>query len=142
MNLVDANLLLYAVMSGYEQHPRARAWLEDQLNGPVRVGLPWVSLMAFLRIGTNHRVFARPMPPELAWGHVESWLALPAVWVPGPTDRHGQVLGAVIRQARPKAGLLTDAHLAAIAIEHGLTICSTDSDFARFDGLRWVNPLA
>lgn len=141
MNLVDANLLLYAVIQEYPQHPAARAWLEDQLNGSARVGLPWVSLMAFLRISTNRRVFERPLDPVRAWGFVDAWLALPTVWVPNPTERHPEVLGQLMREARPTAGLLTDAHLAAIAIEHGLTLCSTDRDFARFDGLRWSNPL-
>lgn len=141
MTLVDANLLLYAVVQGYPQHHAARTWLEEQLNGSARVGLPWVSLMAFLRISTNRRVFERPLDPVRAWAFVEEWLALPTVWVPGPTERHAQVLGRILHQVRPTAGLLTDAHLAALAMEHGLTLCSTDRDFARFDELRWHNPL-
>lgn len=142
MNLVDANLLLYAVIRDYPQHTAARSWLEGQLNGSVRVGLPWVSLMAFLRVSTNRRVFSRPLAPGVAWSYVDEWLSLPTVWVPNPTERHAEVLAGLIEEVRPTAGLLTDTHLAALALEHGLTMCSTDGDFARFRALRWVDPIA
>lgn len=143
MILVDANLLLYAKIAEYPQHERARQWLDEQLNGTARVGLPWPSLLAFLRIATNARIFPRPMPIEAAWRQVEEWLSLPRAWVPAPTSRHAKVLGRLMVSGRGIAGpLVPDAHLAALAIEHGLVLCSTDGDFARFTDLRWSNPLS
>jgi uncharacterized protein len=140
--LVDANLLLYAKVADYPQHPAARAWLEARLNEPGRVGLPWSSLLAFVRIRMNARVFPRPLGAAAAWRQVEEWLGLPQVWVPPATDRHAEILGELLRATNATSALVTDAHLAALAIEHGLTLCSTDGDFARFPGLRWENPLA
>lgn len=142
MILVDANLLLYAKFLDLPQHGRARDWLDGRLAGPARVGLPWPSLLAFLRIGTNPRAFARPMAAADAWRQVQDWLAAPCAWVPVPTDRHAEVLSTIYEQAHPAGDLVPDAHLAALAVEHGLTLCSTDADFARFPGVRWVNPLA
>lgn len=142
MILVDANLLLYAKYSDYEQHERAHAWLDDQLNGPARVGLPWESLLAFLRIGTNARLRPRPLSTAQAWAQVEEWLGLGNVWIPQPTVRHGEVLADLLATSRAAGNLIADAHLAALAIEHGLVLCSTDGDFARFTGLRWLDPLA
>lgn len=141
MILVDANLLLYAVNPAAERHAAARDWLDDRLAGPAKVGLPWPSLLAFLRIATHPRVFSPPAPVGAAWSIVEHWLAAETAWVPGPTDRHAEVLGALLEQTGG-ADLVPDAHLAALAIEHGLVLCSTDRDFARFDGLRWTDPLA
>lgn len=104
------------------------------------MGLPWHSLLGFLRISTNARVFARPMPVREAWRHVEDWIAQPPAWIPQPTERHRVVLSDLL--ADDVGGdLVPDAHLAALAIEHGLTLCSTDRDFARFSGLSWENPL-
>lgn len=141
MILVDANLLLYAKISDLPQHPRARAWLEDRLNAPARVGLPWPSLLAFFRICTNPRVMGRPLQSEAAWAQVEQWLSLPNVWVPLPTSRHAEVMAELVASTRPTGDLVPDTHLAALAIEHGLTLCSTDGDFGRFRELRWENPL-
>lgn len=141
MILVDANLLLYAKIADLPQHERAASWLEGQVRAASRIGLPWVSLVAFLRISTNARVFSRPLPVARAWEQVEEWLALPGVWVPEPTEQHGAVFGKLLRSAGATANLVPDAHLAAIALEHGLEVCSTDADFARFPGLRWRNPL-
>lgn len=141
MILVDANLLVYAVMPEAVQHDAARTWLEDRLNEPARVGLPWPVLLAFLRIVTNPRVFRRTAAMRDAWAIVEEWLALPQVWVPAPGDAHAAILGPLLARI-PGGNLVPDAHLAAIAIEHGLTLCSTDGDFARFAGLRWENPIA
>lgn len=142
MILVDANLLLYATISDYQQHRSARHWLEQQLNAPTRVGLPWASLLAFLRLSTNARLFPRPLAVAAAWQRVAEWLALPNVWIPIETDRHADILGLLLTQTSSPANLVSDAHLAALAIEHGLTLCSTDRDFARFAALRWENPLA
>ena len=141
MILLDANLLLYASVSDFSQHTRARRWFEDQVNGLARVGLPWMSLVAFLRISTNARVFPRPLPIEDAWSRVVEWLNIPVVWTPTETDRHAEVFGTLLRAAGATDNVVPDAHLAAIAIEHGLVLCSTDRDFARFRGLRWENPL-
>jgi uncharacterized protein len=140
--IVDANILLYAVDSSSPQHERARAWLEDALNGYGRVGLPWPSLTAFLRIATHPRVSAHPLGRDDAWGFVEEWLAAGPAWIPVPTDRHGEVLGRLLAEGDLRGNLVTDAHLAALAIEHGVGICSADSDFARFGGLEWFNPIA
>lgn len=141
MILVDANLLVYAHVSSFTQHGKARAWLEEKLNGIAAVGLPWPSLLSFLRLVTNPRVFQTPVSVAEAWSRVEGWLANPGVWIPLPTERHREVLGPLLTSAAQKANLVADAHLAALALEHGLTLCSTDGDFARFPGLRWENPL-
>ena len=112
------------------------------MNGTTRVGLPWPSLLAFLRLVTNQRVFERPASSRAAWQQIEEWLDCPVVWIPAPTDRHRQVLGRLLSEAAVRANLVPDAHLAALAIEHGLVLASTDGDFARFPGLRFENPLA
>lgn len=141
MILLDANLLLYAKVVEYPQHQRAHAWLEARLNGPDRVGLPWPSLLAFLRIITHPRLFDTPLPMAQAWEQVQEWLGLPMVWMPAPTERHAYILGQLVQSSGAVANLVSDAHLAALAIEHGLILCSSDRDFARFTGLRWENPL-
>lgn len=140
--LVDANLLLYAVDDESPRGPLARDWLDKQLNGPRRVGLPWQSLGAFLRISTNPRAYMDPLSPATAWSVVEDWLAAPAAWVPNPEDRYPAILSDLLVRHELSANLIPDAMLAALAIEHGLKICSADSDFARFDEITWVNPLA
>lgn len=142
MILVDANLLLYAATPIFKQHAAARAWLLEVLNGEGRVGLPWPSLLGFVRILTNPRVVRPPVPLVDAWGEVTKWLASPSVWIPAPTEVHPQVLGRLVSEELSKGELIMDAHLAALAIEHGLTLCSTDRDFARFTGLKWRNPIA
>ncbi len=141
MILVDANLLIYAHHSGFPQHEAALRWLDDRLNGPAQVGLPWPSLLAFVRISVNPRVFERPTSMADAWSQVERWLAWDRVWVPAPSERHRFILGDLLAGVGASPRLVPDAHLAALAIEHGLTLCSTDGDFARFSGLRWENPL-
>ena len=142
MILVDANLLTYAYSSNFPQLAAARAWLDQQINRSARVGLPWASLLAFLRITTNPRMFSSPVPMSKAWAQVEVWLACDTVWVPAPTERHASVLGSLLSQRDILGNLVSDAHLAALAIEHGLTLCSADGDFARFASLTWRNPLA
>jgi uncharacterized protein len=140
--LIDANLLLYAADAVAPDHRRASAWLTEQLNGDRRVGIPWESLTAFVRISTHPRATARPLSPTDAWRFVEEWLASDQVWVPMATDRHDDVLGRLLKRYRIAGNLVSDAHLAAIAIEHGLEVCSADTDFARFTEIRWRNPIA
>jgi hypothetical protein len=139
--LVDANLLIYASVESFPQHERARRWLDERLNGAAPVGLPWASVLAFLRLTTNPRVFERPTAMSDAWRQALAWLEAERVWVPQPTDRHREVLGQLLAAPGVQANLVQDAYLAALAIEHGLILCSTDGDFARFSGLHWENPL-
>ncbi|MEZ5316222.1 MAG: TA system VapC family ribonuclease toxin [Vicinamibacterales bacterium] len=142
MILVDANLLLYAANRAAPEHERARAWLDDRLSGTRRVGLPWPSLLAFVRLASNPLVVRQPVPVETAWSQARAWLGSEAAWIPQATERHGDVFGELCRTAGMTSRLVPDAHLAAIAIEHGLVLCSSDGDFVRFPGLRWENPLA
>jgi len=140
--LLDANLLLYAVNEGADRHEAAREWLTEQLNGVRRVGLPWQSIAAFLRIATHPRAFPRPLSPGTAWARVADWLAAPVAWIPSPGPEHARIVGELVTAHDVAGNLVPDALLAALAIEHGLTLCSVDTDFARFRGLRWENPLA
>jgi hypothetical protein len=140
--IVDANLLIYAVNAQDSRHGRARDWLAETLNGPTRCGLPWISLSAFLRIATNPRAFDAALAMEEAWTQVEEWLAAPAAWVPTPTTRHAEVLGRLLSAHRLDWQMVTDARIAALAIEHGVPIASSDGDFARFTEIRWIDPLA
>jgi toxin-antitoxin system PIN domain toxin len=140
MILIDANILIYAHVPTLPHHEAARRWLEEQLN-ESRVGLPWPSQLAFMRLVTNPRIFERPASITEAWSRVEEWLALPSVWIPQPTERHSQILGELLRKVVDRPTLIPDAHLAALAIEHNLILCSTDEDFARFPQVRWLNPL-
>jgi uncharacterized protein len=139
--LVDTNLLVYAHVTAFPQHAAAKDWLDGRFSGSSRVGLAWPSLLGFVRLVTNPRVFERPETIPQAWQQAEAWLDSPVSWVPLPTDRHREVLSELLATPDLRANHVPDAHLAAIAIEHGLTLCSTDSDFARFAGLRWKNPL-
>lgn len=138
--IVDATVLLYAVDDQSHFHTAARTWLEDAMNGVERVGLPWVSLMAFQRIISHPRVTAHPLTPVDAWGYVTAWLDADQAWVPVPGSRHRDILGRLLIDGDLRGNLVTDAHLAALAIEQGTAVCSFDSDFARFEGLRWINP--
>jgi len=140
--LVDANILIYAGMRVLPQHLAASEWLDRQLNGVGRVGLPWPSLLGFLRVVTNPRVFANPPSTQEAWGRITAWLGCQTVWIPQPMNRHLELFGRLLSLPGVRANLVHDAHLAALAIEHGLVLCSTDGDFARFPDLRWQNPLA
>lgn len=139
--ILDANLLLYARNSADPRHPLAVQVVEDALNGPRRVGLPWQTLTAFLRIATHPRVFPEPLTAAAAADQVAEWLDAPSAWVPVPTPRHDEVFLQLVRDLRITGPLVSDAHLAALAIEHGVAIWSTDADFARFDGLTWTDPL-
>jgi toxin-antitoxin system PIN domain toxin len=139
--LVDANILLYAVDVASPFHEGARRWLEDALNGRQRVGLPWTSLWAFVRIATNPRATSEPLTAVEAWDMVLSWLDAPAAWIPGPAQRHRELFGALISRGALTGNLVSDAALAATALEHGLSVVSADSDFARFPEVTWINPL-
>ena len=141
MILVDTNLLLYAVDETSPVHERARSWLEGQLDGPTGVGLPWPVLNGFARLVSNPRVCPNPMPVSRAWALVEEWLALDVTFTPEPTERHREILAGLMPRVT-RAELIPDAHLAALAIQYGLVLCSTDDDFDRFPGLAWKNPLA
>lgn len=139
--IVDANILLYARNRADPRHEGARRWLEDALNGPTRVGLPWWTLTAFVRIATNPRAFPRPLSPQDAARQVEEWLDAPRGWLAEPTPRYREVFTALVRAHDVRGPLVTDAQLAALAIDHGVPVVSTDADFARFRAVRWVNPL-
>jgi len=140
--LVDANVLLYAVDEASPFHGKAKAWLEEALNGARRVGLPWQSLTAFVRIATHPRALAEPLSPPQAWELVESWLDAPTAWVPTPSTGYRTILGRLLTTLDLHGNLAADAALAALCVEHGLTIVSADSDFARFTEIRWINPVA
>ena len=141
MILVDANLLLYAYNPRAAEHDAGRRWLEGVLGGSSLVRFGWVSLWAFLRISTNPRVFEHPLTMAEAEAAVTAWLAQPVAGILDPGERHWEILGALTRDGQTSGPLVMDAALAAIAIEHGATLCTTDRDFARFPGLTWTNPL-
>jgi uncharacterized protein len=139
--IVDANVLLYAVDASSRFHQPAKAWLETALNEPARVGLPWASLLAFERISTHPRASLSPLTPSMAWSFIADWLDADATWVPVPGERHAEILRDLIVAGELRGNLVPDAHLAALAMEHGVGVCSADSDFARFPQINWVNPL-
>lgn len=141
MILVDANLLLYAEDQLSARHPSACAWWDEQLSGASPVCLCWTVLNAFIRIGTNPRVFEHPLALDQAVARVQSWIEQPCVRIVNPTERHWALLQKLLSEGQAVANLVADAHLAALAMEHGCELLSTDSDFARFPGLHWRNPL-
>lgn len=141
MILVDANILLYAEDSLSPNHRQARLWWDARLSGAGIVCLCWTVLSAFIRIGTNPRVFENPLSLEEALSRVQSWLDQPCTRVVRPTERHWTVFQQMLTDGQAVANLVTDAHLATLAIEHGCELASTDSDFARFPTLKWRNPL-
>jgi toxin-antitoxin system PIN domain toxin len=139
--IVDANVLLYAVDGNSTLHGPARDWFEAALNGDRRIGLPWVTLNAFLRISTHPRASAEPLSPTEAWEFVIEWLEAELTWVPEPTSSHADVFRKLMVDGDLRGNLVTDTHIAALAVEHGVSVCSFDSDFGRFPGLRWISPL-
>jgi len=140
--LPDVNLLLHAYNSGSAVHSAAREWWEALLEEDEPVRLAWVVILGFIRLSTHRQIAAQPLPVSTACNFVETWLARPQVSVIHPGARHGEILFGLLRHAGAGGNLTTDSHLAALAIEHGAELCSTDSDFASFPGLRWRNPLA
>jgi uncharacterized protein len=141
MILVDANLLIYAYHPRAENHEKSRAWLEAALSGPELVRFAWLTLWAFLRVTTNPRVFERPLSASEAEAAISSWLAQPAAGIPEPGERHWDILRSLVREGQAAGPLVMDAVLAAIALEHGATLCTKDRDFSPFSRLRWKNPL-
>jgi uncharacterized protein len=142
VTFVDANILLYAEDSLSEHHAAARSWWDEQLSGSAPVALCWPVLTAFIRIGTNPRLHQRPLTLKEAMERVQSWLDQPCVQLIQPTEAHWAVLQQMLRAGNATANLVSDAHLAALAVEHNCVLHSTDSDFARFRGLKWKNPVA
>jgi toxin-antitoxin system PIN domain toxin len=143
VNLPDVNLLVYAANTDSPFHDRARIWLEGALSGAATAGLAWNVLLGFVRLTTRPGILARPLAIDEAMNVVDSWLAVPVVQIVEPGPRHARLLRSLLQNAGTTTGNLTsDAHLVAIAIEHGAELCSSDSDFGRFQGLRWRNPLA
>lgn len=140
--ILDANLLLYAVDEDSKHNPAAAAWLEDMLAGPNRLGLPWQTIGAFLRIATHPRVTANPLTANQAWEYVEDWLAVPVVWIPPAGESTARAYARICTQVDVTGNLVPDAQLAALAMEHGVELASADTDFQRFPGLRWLNPLS
>jgi hypothetical protein len=142
MMLVDVNLLLYAVNSDLSRHAQARSWFEQALSGIERVGLPWVVVLAFLRITTNQRVFEHPLSIETASAYIDEWLQQSVVTIVAPGRAHWNILRSLLFLHGSGGNLATDAHIAALAIEHGARIYSADNDFKRFSGVQHINPLA
>lgn len=141
MILPDVNLLIHAYNAGSSVHDRARGWWEGVLSDPAPVGLAWVVIVGFIRITTHPRILANPLPAADACGHVAAWLAQPQVILVHPGERHATILFDLLRALGTAGNLTTDAHLAALAIEHQVELQSTDADFGRFSGLSWRNPL-
>ena len=142
MILVDANILLYAEDSLSAQHAAAREWWDARLSGAEPVALCWPVLTAFIRIGTNVRLHRRPLSLKEATERVQSWLDQPCVQLIQPTEQHWALLQKMLRGGNATGNLVSDAHLAALALEHNCVLHSSDADFARFPGLKWKNPLA
>jgi len=140
--LIDANLLIYAYNSGSREHEGARPWLEGVFSQPEPVGLSWMTLLAFMRITTTTRLMARPFSLEEVISIVDEWLVLPQVVVLDAGPRHWEILCGLLPASQASGALVMDAELAALAIEHGASLCTTDRDFARFAGLKVENPLA
>lgn len=141
MILIDANLLIYAIDRDGPQHDAARRWLERTLSGVRPVGLPWVVILAFVRITTRPGIMRRPLPLAHALAYVQSWLEQPCVETVAPGEHHWSILRRLLEATGTAGNLTSDAHIAALALERGACVCSTDHDFARFAGLTHVNPL-
>jgi toxin-antitoxin system PIN domain toxin len=140
--LLDANLLIYAVNRDLPQHKTAKTWIEKTFSDQDSVGLPWVSVLAFLRLCTNPRVFKAPLKVEDAIAYIDEWVALPSVELVTPGQRHWEIFKNLLAQCGTAGNLVTDAHIAALALERGYAVYSADNDFRRFPGIRHVNPLA
>lgn len=142
MILVDANILLYAYNSSSVRHGAAKAWWEERLSSPEPVLLNWWTLQAFLRLATHPRVFPRPYSPAEAAGIVSAWLARPMVSIAAPSPRFWSVAAPLLQDANARGNLVNDAMLAALALEQGVPIATTDQDFRRFGAVTLSNPLA
>jgi toxin-antitoxin system PIN domain toxin len=142
MKALDTNLLVYAYVPALPQHPAARRWLEETLGGDEAVGLGWPAILGFVRIVTNPRVFRVPLTMERAVAIVDEWLQQPSVELISPTPRHWTALRQMLVAGQASGAMVSDAHLAALALEHGAVVYTTDRDFLRFPGVQAVNPLA
>jgi toxin-antitoxin system PIN domain toxin len=142
VKLPDVNLLLYAIDEESPSHDAAREWLEAVLSDTEAVAFAWTVLLGFLRISTNPAAFERPLTADEALDYIDSWLAQPAATLVDPTHEHSRTLRLLLSPLGTAGNLTSDAHLAALAIEHGAELCSSDNDFSRFEDLRWINPLA
>lgn len=140
MILLDANILLYAYNSSFERHDVARSWLESTLSQQDPIRLSWAGIIAFVRISTNPRAFEHPLSTDEACTAVSSWLSWPSVAVLEPGEGHWAILSEILSKHQLRGPIVTDAHIAALAIEHGATLCTSDGDFTRFDGLKLLNP--
>jgi len=141
MILIDTNLLIYVVNHDAPSHQRAKKWLEAAMSGPETVGFSWNALLAFLRISTRPGVFRKPLAVRQAVDLVDGWLDRPVSAILNPGSQHGKLLRQLLISVGTAGNLTSDAHLAALAIEHEAVLCSADSDFSRFAGLKWHNPL-
>lgn len=141
MKLLDLNLVLYAYDESSPRHRAARSWMSRALSGSETVGLPWAVVLGFVRLSTKPRIFSTPLSVDEAFTVVEGILAAPAATLAQETPRHLGLVRSLLEPLGTAANLTTDAHLAALSIEHGATMCSCDSDFSRFPGVRWVDPL-
>ncbi len=139
--LVDANILIYAIDRDSPHHARARRWLEEVLSGDTWVGLPWVVILAFIRVTTRRGIVRNPLPADQALAFVDSWLHQPCVTAVGPGEHHWRILSGLLRATGSAGNLTSDAHVAALALEHGCAVVSADSDFKRFSGITHVNPV-
>ena len=142
MKLIDLNILIYAIDESSARHRQARDWLEETLSGSRTVAFDWQILVGFVRISTRAAVFTRPLSATEAFDVIDGWRGQPCVTVVYPTDRHADTLRELLTPLGSAGNLTNDAHLAALAIEHGAELCSTDVDFSRFAGVRWIDPLA
>jgi toxin-antitoxin system PIN domain toxin len=140
--LIDTNILIEAGLLRAKSHVQARTWLDEQFSNGVRVGLPWHSILGFVRLATNRNAFHTGLSISDAWQIARDWLNAPTAWIPQPSARHADVIDDLIASANVGTKDVMDLHLAALAIEHGLTLCSADTGFVRFKKLRWMNPLA
>jgi toxin-antitoxin system PIN domain toxin len=141
MKLVDINILIYAINKDTPHHPKAKKWLEASLSSNESFGLAWIVILGFLRIITSGRIMPTPLPPEVAIEIIDEWLSQPPATLIVPTERHWSILKELLLPLGTAANLTSDAHLAALAIEHGARLFSTDNDFSRFPNLRWTNPI-
>jgi uncharacterized protein len=142
VTILDANVLLYAYNKQTPHHKAAQAWLENLLDSSGAIAMPWVTIWAFLRIATNPRVWPDPLSVSAAFEIIRSWVQQPGVTILQPGPRHAEILERLLSAYSVSGALVTDAVLAALALEHGATVASTDQDFRRFPEVRWINPIA
>ena len=142
MRLLDVNLLVYATFSSMSRHAEAKRWLDAAMRGREQVAIPWETICGFVRLASNPRVFSPCLSVAEAWRHAAAWLDCPCAWIPSPTPRHRDILSELLALPGMTHKLVADAQLAALALEHGLVLCSADDDFRFFPGLRFENPIS